>query len=252
MRETLGSLQDGAWPNAGSCSPGRSSGDDAPLLRVGRRAAGCSSRLGEGLRGPEANPSASDRRAAQGVSPQGNRSRLVFVIVGGAAALRAGPRLARPSRSLSRATRSGSPSRLSAPSLARPVLRSSEWKGCRLRRSNRRSGRIGFWSVSTIRSLRRAAESVIHSDPTRRDDHCSRAYPGYVMAFTCRLQGGAAPMGPNPLDAPPSITAVASLGAVGPPAVSAQPLGPSPPPPTPPLPVYSTTQQPADALASGR
>jgi hypothetical protein len=59
-------------------------------------------------------------------------------------------------------------------------------------------------------------------------------------------------MGPNPLDAPPSITAVASLGAVGPPAVSAQPLGPSPPPPTAPLPDYSITQQPADALASGR
>jgi len=90
---------------AGSGSPGRSSGDDAPPLRVGRRAAGCSSRLGEELRGPQANPSASDRRAAQGVSPQGTRSRLVFVIAGGAAALRAGPRLARPSRSLSRATR---------------------------------------------------------------------------------------------------------------------------------------------------
>jgi hypothetical protein len=84
----------------------------------------------------------------------------------------------------------------------------------------------GFWSVSTIRSLRRAAESVIHSDPTRKDDNCSRAYLGYVMAFTCRLQGGAAPMGPNPLDAPPAITALASLGAVGPLVVSAQPLGP--------------------------
>ena len=46
-----------------------------------------------------------------------------------------------------------------------------------------------FWSVLTIRSLRRAAESVIHSDPTRRDDHCSRAHPGDVMAFTRRLQG---------------------------------------------------------------
>ena len=41
----------------------------------------------------------------------------------------------------------------------------------------------------TIRSLRRAAESAIHSDPTRRDDHCSRAHPGDVMAFTRRLQG---------------------------------------------------------------
>ncbi len=59
-------------------------------------------------------------------------------------------------------------------------------------------------------------------------------------------------MGPNPLDAPPAITAVASLGAVGPPAVSAQPLGPSLPLPTPPLPDYSTRQQPADALKSGR
>ena len=59
-------------------------------------------------------------------------------------------------------------------------------------------------------------------------------------------------MGPNPLDAPPAITAVASVGAVGPPAVSAQPLGPSPPPPIQPPPVYLTTQQPADALASGR
>ncbi len=126
VRETLGSLQDGAWPNAGSGSPGRSSGDDAPPLRVGHRTAGCSSRLGEGLRGPEANSSASDRRAAQGVSPQGTRSRLVFVIAGGAATLRAGPRLARPSRSLSRATRSESPSSLSVPSLARPVPRSSE------------------------------------------------------------------------------------------------------------------------------
>ena len=69
VRETLGSLKDGAWPDAGSGSPGRSSGDDAPPRRVGRRAAGCSSRLGEGLQGPEANPSASDRIAAQGVSP---------------------------------------------------------------------------------------------------------------------------------------------------------------------------------------
>jgi len=43
--------------------------------------------------------------------------------------------------------------------------------------------------VLTIRSLRRAAESAIHSDPTRRDDHCSRAHPGDVMAFTRRLQG---------------------------------------------------------------
>ena len=115
VRETLGSLQDGAWPDAGSGSSGRSSGDDAPARRAGSRAAGCSSRLCEGLRGPEANPSASDRRAAQGASPQGTRSRLVFVIAGNAAALRAGPRPARPSRSLSRATRSGSPSRLSAP-----------------------------------------------------------------------------------------------------------------------------------------
>ncbi len=76
-----------------------------------------------------------------------------------------------------------------------------------------------------IATQSRAAESVIHSDPTRGDDHCSRAYLGYVMTFTCRLQAGAAPMGPNPLDAPPWTTAVASVGAVGPPAVSAQPLG---------------------------
>jgi hypothetical protein len=59
-------------------------------------------------------------------------------------------------------------------------------------------------------------------------------------------------MGPNPLDAPPAITAVASVGAVGPPAVSAQPSGPPPLPPPPPPPVYSTIYQLADALASGR
>ena len=120
--------------------------------------------------------------------------RLVFVIAGGAAALRAGPRLARPSRSLSRATRSGSPSRLSAP---------SSWPGpCCAPASGRAIEGVeesGFWSVLTIRSLRRAAESVIHSDPTRRDDHCSRAYPGYVMALTCRLQG------PPPGDRSPQL-----------------------------------------------
>ncbi len=55
-------------------------------------------------------------------------------------------------------------------------------------------------------------------------------------------------MGPNPLDAPQAIAAVASVGAVGPPAESAQP--PGPPPPPPPTPVYSTTQQPADAPPS--
>ncbi len=72
--------------------PGQaSSGDDAPLLEVGCRAAGCRSCLGEGLRGLDANPSASDRRAAQGVSSQGTRSRLVFVNAGGVAARRAGP-----------------------------------------------------------------------------------------------------------------------------------------------------------------
>jgi hypothetical protein len=53
--------------------------------------------------------------------------------------------------------------------------------------------------VLTIRSLRRAAESVIHSYPTRRDVHCSRAYPGYVMALTCRLQG------PPPGDRSPQL-----------------------------------------------
>ncbi len=130
-------------------------------------------------------------------------------------------------------------------SLARPVPRSCEWKGCHHRRSGRRSGRIGFLKRVDDQI---ATQSAIRSDPTRRDDRCSRAYLGYVMTFICRLQGGAAPMGPNPLDAPPAITAVAS----GPPAVSAQPLGPSPPQPTQPLPVYSTTQQPADALESGR
>ncbi len=157
------------------------------------------------------------------------------------------PRLALPSRSLSRATRSGSPSRLSAPSLARPGPRCCEWKGCRYRQSGRRSGRIGFLKRVDDQIV---MQSAIHSDPTRREDYCSRAYLGYVLAFICGLQGGAAPMGPNPLDAPPAIAAVASVGAVGPPAVSAQPLGPSPPPPQPP-PVYSTTQQPADALALG-
>jgi hypothetical protein len=59
-------------------------------------------------------------------------------------------------------------------------------------------------------------------------------------------------MAPNPLDAPQAIAAVASVGAVGPPVVSAQPLGPprlpSPPPPS----VQSTMYQRADALASGR
>ena len=236
---------------AGSGSPGRSSGDDAPPLRVGRRAAGCSSRLGEELRGPQANPSASDRRAAQGVSDRCKSTGDPL-----APGVRHCRRRCRPARwtsagaavaelvpgdALSVALRVPieAVSALLCPAraaLLRVEGRQKEWKN-----------RV-FWSVSTIRSLRRAAESVIHSDPTRRDDHCSRAYPGYVLAFTRKLQGGAAPMGPNPLDAPPSITAVASLGAVGPPAVSAQPLGPSPPPPTPPLPVYSTTQQPADAL----
>jgi hypothetical protein len=54
-------------------------------------------------------------------------------------------------------------------------------------------------------------------------------------------------MGPNPLDASQAIAAVASVGAVCPSAVSAQPPGPSPPPPPPPPPVYSTTQQPGCA-----
>jgi hypothetical protein len=65
--------------------------------------------------------------------------------------------------------------------------------------------------VSTIRSLRRAAESVIHSDPTRRDDHCSWAHPGYVMAHlqtsrpppaidhrSCELGGSRPPRGVSP------------------------------------------------------
>ena len=97
-----------------------------------------------------------------------------------------------------------------------------------------------------------ATQSAVHSDPTKREVYCSKAYLSYVLAFICGLQGGAAPMGPNPLDAPQAIAAVASVGAVGPPAVSAQPPGPFPPPPPPPPPVCSTTQQPADALASGR
>jgi hypothetical protein len=72
---------------------------------------------------------------------------------------------------LSRATRSGSPSRLSAPSWARPVPRSCEWKGCRYRRSGRRSGRIEFLKRVDDQI---ATQSAIHSDPTR-EDHCSRA-----------------------------------------------------------------------------
>ena len=61
VRETFDSLADGAWPDTGSDSPGRSSGDDAPPLRVGRRAAGGSIRLGGGLRGLEENSAASNR-----------------------------------------------------------------------------------------------------------------------------------------------------------------------------------------------
>ncbi len=151
---------------------------------------------------------------AQGVSPQGTRSRLAFVNASGVAALRAGP----PAGAAFAELVPG-PSRLSAPSLARPMLRSSEWKGCHYRRSGRRSGRIGF-----LKSVddQIATQSAIHSDPTRRDDHCPRAYLGYVLAFICRLQGDEAPMGLNPLDAPQAIAAVASVGAVGPPAVSAK------------------------------
>jgi hypothetical protein len=76
-----------------------------------------------------------------------------------------------------------------------------------------------------------ATQSAVHSDPTRREDYCSKAYLSYVLAFICGLQEGAAPMPPNPLDAPQAIAAVASVGAVGPPVVSAQPLGPPPLPP---------------------
>jgi hypothetical protein len=73
--------------------------------------------------------------------------------------------------------------------------------------------------------------------------------PG-VYSWTSR---GRSPYGPESAGRPPpAITAVASVGAVCPPAVSAQPLGPPPLPPPSPPPVYSTIQQPADALASGR
>ena len=70
-----------------------------------------------------------------------------------------------------------------------------------------------------------ATQSAIHSDSTMKEDYCSRAYLCYVRAFICGLQGGAPPMGPNPLDAsdPAATTVVVKEGAVGTPTATAQP-----------------------------
>ncbi len=92
-------------------------------------------------------------------------------------------------------------------------------------------------------------QSAVHSDSTWREDYCSRAYLGYVTAFISGLQGGVAQADPNPLDSSP---AAASVGAAGPPAVSAQPLVPPPQQlPAPAPPAYSAVQQPAEACTAG-
>ena len=406
VRETLDALDDGAWPDAGPGSPGRSSGDDAPPRHAGRRAARGSSRIGEGLLRLGEDSAASNRRAAQGASSQGARSRLAFVNGGGVAALRAGPSAGAafvelaPGDALRVST--GAVSALLGPvraallrveGLPLQTERQKEWKNRNAQKKameaagqrvpedfcqptffltfqfDRTSllaivpilmGHLeqwawmhGRWAVAlpddmskspdflqimtsaeelltrlskfgdklrqhsglsvpltlrqdvtqlllrytTVRShyvvdlvatgldmrelrdlhpefeilgrvyahdlaelpgfLKRvddqiATQSAVYSDQTRREDYCSKAYLSYVLAFICGLQGGAAPMAPNPLDAPQATAAVASVGAVGPPVGSAQPLGPPPPLLPPPPSVQATTYQPADALAAGR
>jgi hypothetical protein len=161
VRETLDSIEDCAWPDAWPGSPRLSSGDDAPPLHVGRRAAGCHSRLGEGLRGLKANPSASDRRTAQGVSSQGSRSRLAFVNACGVAALRAGPSVGAAFAELVL----GDALRVSIEAVsallgpARAALLRVE--GLQLQTERQKEWKNRVFEASTIRSLRRAPSTLI-------------------------------------------------------------------------------------------
>jgi hypothetical protein len=178
VRETLDSLEDGAWPDAGPDSPRLSSGDDAPL-HVGRRAAGCRSCLDEGLRGLKANPSASDRRAAQGVSK--------FIgdpLAPGVAALRAGPPAGAAFGACPGRRAQGLHRGCQRPPWPGPGSAPASGSGraaAICRRSGRRSGRIGFLKRVDDQI---ATQSAIHFDP-RREYYCSREYLGYVLAFTC-------------------------------------------------------------------
>ena len=52
-----------------------------------------------------------------------------------------------------------------------------------------------------------ATQSVFHTDKSAQEDYCSKAFLCVARAFICGLKGGAAPMGPNPLDEPPTTAA---------------------------------------------